>query len=94
MDRPFTKNDPPVHWEFSGHAAAQTTFKLNIFGRPGVRALTNIIRQLELYREFVRDDPAESGARGSEPSCDDGNLPPADPLPLDMDAHSQMGEGS
>lgn len=61
----FTKDDPPRLWEFSGQAAPQTGFKLEIHGRPSAKAITNIIRQLELYREFVTDDPAESDADGA-----------------------------
>lgn len=31
---------------------------------------------LLLAQADILDDPAESGAKGSEPSCDEGNLPP------------------
>lgn len=46
-------------WEFKGYALADTSYELRLFGRPDAQALTNLIRQLELYREFVSDAIAE-----------------------------------
>lgn len=64
----------PKLWEFKGHASRDTYFELRVCGQPSARALRNIIRQVELYYQFVAEDeaaeplPAESGA--NSPSVD------------------------
>lgn len=49
---------PPKLWEFGGPAGRNTHFELKVFGQPSAKALRNIIRQLELYAEFVADEDA------------------------------------
>jgi hypothetical protein len=52
----------PIFWEFKGHALKDTYFELKLVGRPNAKALRNVIRQMELYHEFVAEDEAAEAA--------------------------------
>ena len=83
----------PKLWEFKGHAAQDTYFELRVIGRPNAKALRNIIRQVELYHQFIAEDEAdalssEAQRQVSEAKPSAGNLPPDEPLPA-----SPLGEG-
>lgn len=70
---PFDKDNPPRVWTFSGPAGRDTHFDLKVWGQPSAKALRNIIRQLELYAEFVADEPGEAvQAQSSESARKDG----------------------
>jgi hypothetical protein len=76
----FSGDDLPKIWEFKGHAAKDTYFELRVFGRPSAKALANVIKQMELYREFVAEDEAAEVV--SEPPPVDGEAGTTDTVDL------------
>ena len=52
-------------WTFKGMAGVETSFEVTIKGRLSSRALANVIKQLELYRQFVAEDEATFPAESS-----------------------------
>jgi hypothetical protein len=59
----------PRLWEFKGHCLRDTFFELRIFGHPNAKALSNVIKQLEITRDFVaEDEAAERIAKATTPT--------------------------
>lgn len=82
MDGRYDKDNPPIFWDFKGHASAWTYFELRVIGRPSAKALRNVVKQIEVTIGFLEEDERrDREGNGTERPLIEGEGSRDEPLP-------------